>query len=374
MMTTNSARVVVVTSSDDFYGADKICSQVVAAISRLDRVDVDVWVPDDTQSKDQSRLSQNRLEPSRRFVMKMPIVRRSYLTPIGVLRLSRRCASIVGELRRNEIDVIYLGTSACLLLGFLARLCGVRQIVFHMQEIWTGREGQIMALLARSATEIICISGAAADSLPLALRSRATVVANAVAGPEISPGARVLGHPKTFLIASRWNSWKGHNTLLAAWGRVGSGKRLIILGGPPEVGTQTDVKALVARLANSETVEVIGEVSNIAEHLRRVDFMVVPSDKPEPFGLVAIEAMSVGVPVIGSKGGGLAEIVDDGRTGYLFTIGDEQELAAVIEKAGNSDYTEMSRSALSDFKSRFSLENFNNEIATVFLRALEIAS
>ena len=45
--------------------------------------------------------------------------------------------------------------------------------------------------------------------------------------------------------------------------------------------------------------------------------MVVPTITPEPFGRVAVEAMSRGRPVIGTAAGGLSEIIDDEQTGYL---------------------------------------------------------
>jgi glycosyltransferase involved in cell wall biosynthesis len=58
---------------------------------------------------------------------------------------------------------------------------------------------------------------------------------------------------------------------------------------------------------------------------------VVPSRWPEPFGLVAAEGLMRGTPVVASDTGGLSEIVDHGRTGFLVPPGDPQALAGALE-------------------------------------------
>ena len=61
--------------------------------------------------------------------------------------------------------------------------------------------------------------------------------------------------------------------------------------------------------------------------MRHLDVLVLPSHQ-EPFGTVLAEAMAVGTPVVATRVGGLAEVVQDGVTGRLVAPGDPAALAA----------------------------------------------
>jgi len=65
---------------------------------------------------------------------------------------------------------------------------------------------------------------------------------------------------------------------------------------------------------------------------QNADIFAAPPIWQEPFGLVAVEAMATGLPVVASDVGGLRDIVTDGETGYLFANGNFIELADKLEK------------------------------------------
>jgi glycosyltransferase involved in cell wall biosynthesis len=69
----------------------------------------------------------------------------------------------------------------------------------------------------------------------------------------------------------------------------------------------------------------------------RCSIALAPSIWSEPFGIVVIEAMAAGKPVIASKIGGLKDIVEDGKTGYLVTPGDPVELSKAITRLLQDD-------------------------------------
>jgi N-acetyl-alpha-D-glucosaminyl L-malate synthase BshA len=71
----------------------------------------------------------------------------------------------------------------------------------------------------------------------------------------------------------------------------------------------------------------VGKQPRIVDYLSACDVLLLPSDQ-ESFGLAAVEAMACEVPVISSRVGGLPEVVTDGETGYLSTVGDLDKMAA----------------------------------------------
>ncbi|MDH6235373.1 glycosyltransferase family 4 protein [Cryobacterium sp. CG_9.6] len=176
--------------------------------------------------------------------------------------------------------------------------------------------------------------------------------------PRYEPEDR--GGKLNFLVASRWNSWKGHATLLAAWDAGVPLGELVILGGPPEMGKPVDVPRLVERMTNRGTVVIGGEVQDIATLVDAADFVVVPSDEPEPFGLVAIEAFARGRAVIGSDGGGLSEIIDDGKTGRVFPLRDPKALRSVLESLDIGQAQAMGSAARDSYLRTYSIEAFNS--------------
>lgn len=88
-------------------------------------------------------------------------------------------------------------------------------------------------------------------------------------------------------------------------------------------------------LANGVEIEFLG-FTTPENVLSRVHYLVVPSLWEEPFSRVVIESYAHGVPVIASKRGGMPEIIEEGKTGYLFEPEKENDLIRVLNVAANS--------------------------------------
>ncbi len=99
--------------------------------------------------------------------------------------------------------------------------------------------------------------------------------------------------------------------------------RLILVGGGPD-----SCRALrtASELGVADQVQFIGVVPRVEPLLRTADLLLLPS-RNESFGLVALEAMASGVPVIASDVGGLPEVVVHGVTGFLAPVGDTEKMA-----------------------------------------------
>ncbi len=100
--------------------------------------------------------------------------------------------------------------------------------------------------------------------------------------------------------------------------------RLVMIGDGPERGEAEDA---ARELGTSDDVIFLGKLESVAELLACADLFLLPSEE-ESFGLVALEAMASGVPVVGSAGSGLAEVVEDGVSGHLHPVGDVEAMAA----------------------------------------------
>lgn len=100
--------------------------------------------------------------------------------------------------------------------------------------------------------------------------------------------------------------------------------KLIFVGEGPELST---VIQRVKELGLSDQVIFCGKQDDVAQVISLADVMLLPSEK-ESFGLVALEAMSCGVPTVGSNAGGIPELIIHGESGFLAEVGDVETMAA----------------------------------------------
>ena len=143
---------------------------------------------------------------------------------------------------------------------------------------------------------------------------------------------------RVLLFVGRLTPIKGLETLLRALaaltapGRAEPSVRLVVVGG--EKGGHDDTRALrrlAGELGVSDRVEFRGQQPQDAlpDYYRAADLCLMPS-RYESFGMVALEAMASGIPVVASRVGGLAVTVQDGVTGLLVPEGDFEALARAV--------------------------------------------
>jgi L-malate glycosyltransferase len=100
--------------------------------------------------------------------------------------------------------------------------------------------------------------------------------------------------------------------------------RLLLVGDGPDLGKALD---RAAGLGIGDRVEALGEQDQVVPLLSISDLFLLPSQQ-ESFGLAALEAMACGVPVVASSVGGLSEVIDHARTGFLHDLDDLDGMAA----------------------------------------------
>ncbi len=144
--------------------------------------------------------------------------------------------------------------------------------------------------------------------------------ANEALRAQLAPGGeRLLMHVSNFRPVKRIADCI--HTFARLRGRVRA--RLVMCGDGPE---RNDAEALTREYGLTDEVLFVGQVPNIRDYLSTADVLLLPSET-ESFGLSALEAMACEVPVIATRVGGLPEVVRDGETGYLVSVGDTEAMA-----------------------------------------------
>lgn len=131
--------------------------------------------------------------------------------------------------------------------------------------------------------------------------------------------------------------------------------RAIIVGDGPE---RKKLEWLSNQLDLKEIIQWVGYQDRIEKWYHYFDVLVLPSVKRESFGIVLVEAMAAGVPVIASKIGGTSEIIDDKLNGLLAKTGSTQDLADKIIYLYNNraESRQMVKKAREKVENMFSLE------------------
>ena len=119
-------------------------------------------------------------------------------------------------------------------------------------------------------------------------------------------------------------------------------------------------------LLNDPGVEFIGEIGEDkkGEFLSAAGALLLPIDWPEPFGLVMIEAMACGTPVIAWREGSAPEVIDEGITGFV--VASVEEAASAVDKAMLLDRRQVRKI----FERRFSAQRMAREYVAIYERLL----
>jgi glycosyltransferase involved in cell wall biosynthesis len=149
---------------------------------------------------------------------------------------------------------------------------------------------------------------------------------------------RAVADPDDHLaFVGRANAEKGPEVAVRVARRTGRHLKMAVkVNEPPE---QRYWDTVVAPLLEGADVEVVrnGTKQDAIDVMSGAVATLFPISWPEPFGLVMVESMAVGTPVVGYAAGASTEVVDSGRTGFLLQPGDVNGLCAAIDAASDLD-------------------------------------
>ena len=234
------------------------------------------------------------------------------------------------------------------------------------------READILEA-ARKCSMVIANSEYTAGRLAAAGLSRARVKAIYIGGAISSWVPEVIGSrhdPLRVLGVGRLQAHKGFHNLIFAAHRAfldGTNIDIVIAGNGPY---RRKLSLLVTELGMQRRVRTVGHVSpqKLISLYDWSDVVVLPTITPEPFGRVAVEAMSRGKVVIGSNIGGIPEIIDDGETGFLVPPDSPTELAEKLSflSARPDVRREMGPRALERCKERFNFKKITEQVLDIY--------
>ncbi len=187
-----------------------------------------------------------------------------------------------------------------------------RHLLYRRVDAWIAPTSQILETLA-----------------PLAPKT-SEVIPNWVDLEQFPLRPHSLHRPPTIGLLGQVSPHKGHDDAIEALRRLDSNFKLLVAG-KGDTSYETEIRQKTAGL----TVEFIGFVSR-SDFFQKIDLLIVPSWQ-EPFGIVLLEAMASGVPVIATGRGGPAEIISSPLEGVLVPPRDPCALANAIQSLAGDE-------------------------------------
>lgn len=230
-------------------------------------------------------------------------------------------AWLEGVLREERADVAHLHTFASHVLGTrAARRAGVPTLrTEHHVQYFVDPSTKSFTLWSLARVDrSVAISQYVADWVLRAVPSVAAkqrVVLNGVDADYFSPrpqSAEAAARPFTFVVVCRLEPWKGVDLVVDA-AAMASGFDVDIVGDGSE---KPRLERMIQDKGLGDRVRLLGYLADPRSAIADADAFVSAS-RDEPLGLSVLEALAMERPVVGFAGGGIPEIVQDGRTGWL---------------------------------------------------------
>ena len=376
-----SKNVLFLLSSSELYGSGRIILQVLRLYKR------EGFNPIVLVTGPGQLIPIMEAEGITVYIQNLGILRRKYVSPSGLLnRLGKNLGAYryLNELHSKYNFVqVYSNTLAVIVGAYWAKRNKISH-TWHIHEILLSPR-PLVKLLASSlditTPRPIAVSQAVADQWqPLLKKSKIQVIHNGIPYDEFLadfPAVKSeLGLPEDKVIVGmigRINPWKGQLFFLEIAEKIAAKhpNTHFVFVGDPFPGYEPILEELRQGIINKrmeDRVTYLGFRDDIPRVMNALDIFVLPSTLPDPFPTVVLEAMASAKPVVATYPGGSAEMVVEGKTGFLIPGGNVDLGVEILEKliANPELRVELGKAGRTRVLTEYSLEAFEDKIKSIY--------
>jgi glycosyltransferase involved in cell wall biosynthesis len=353
-------------------GLERVIESIVVGLDR-EKYHVEVWCL--------ARGGEIAESLKRRGIPLTVLGETTYYNPLRILALARR-------MKAEQFDLVHThGYFASTFARMAAFLAGVPVIIQHLHTTYRNykrRNVRIENLFSLFSCRVICVSRAvqefAVDTLGIH-PNRTCVIYNTasttVGGTSVDMESlrRSMGIEQGDFVITTIASLKknkGHEVLLEALQRLAAEQpriRCLFVG---DGSLRSSLEGKVSKLGLEKHVLFLGTQTDVNPFLKLSHALVLSTIFREGLSVALIEGAAAGLPLIGSKIGGIPEVITDQENGFLVRPGDSAGLAAAISKLMTDKHLRLSMGIRSReiYRSRFALEIMLRRIEEIYDRAL----
>lgn len=272
-------------------------------------------------------------------------------TLMDVAKLLLKSPSVIFKgyalIKKNSYDLIYANSSRVFIWATIIGTLTEKPVIWHVHNLITDKKTKYLFEFfgrLKSVKKIIGVSNSAIQQFPK-LRTKGEIIYNGIDTSSFTPRSeltskvkRELGlstNERTIGIIADLIPQKGQETFIRAARLIlqKSPQSKFVLVGKPRPGFnwyEVKLKKLVEQFNIRDKFLFLGYRGDINNILNILDLIVISSSIPEACPMVLLEAYACGVPVIGSKLGGIPELIIEGETGYTYEAKNANDLADKI--------------------------------------------
>jgi len=293
----------------------------------------------------------------------------------------------------RSYDLLYANTQKALVIGAIASAITQRPLVYHLRDILSSEHFSQTNLrlaigFANQCASLVIANSQATQQAFIEAGGRAEIIKVVYNGfkPEsyqssiaaVSKLRQQLNLAGQFVVGhfSRLSPWKGQHVLIEALTHCPENVTALLVG-DALFGEQDYVEQLhqqVEQLGLGDRVRFLGFRSDISPLMTLCELVAHTSTAPEPFGRVIVEAMLCGTPIVAAAAGGVVELIEHGKTGWLMPPSDALKLADIIQQCQSQPERAIaiSHQAQQSASQRFNLETTNQQIAHLLKQVVSL--